>query len=137
MILRVQLLVIILAALTTLPELCKTQTTTKTTVKARSTRKIPKTDPEFVSVHNICEYLLVPCMNSQNTGRLCAKTVYHTYQEFVNYCNMEYANCMEHYEIYEIAFMGGCYVLPEIHQYMHYNYIDDFHLDQYYVVNDW
>ncbi|XP_022835268.1 uncharacterized protein LOC111362757 [Spodoptera litura] len=101
-----------------------------TTKKAEGAGKTkPRTTVAIFSLYEECDYLARPCLHSHKTGKLCAKSEYSVYQTFKNYCMLEFVNCREGYDIWFPAYMGACMELPEIDQYMHYPYYDDFFLD--------
>ncbi|XP_037296096.1 uncharacterized protein LOC115452494 [Manduca sexta] len=81
-----------------------------------------------------CDYLAYYCMKAYKTGELCGRTIYYRYWNFINYCMLDYVNCMERYEVWQVAHMGECFNVTAMDDYMHYEYMDDRFLDQYYVI---
>ncbi|CAH0401528.1 unnamed protein product [Chilo suppressalis] len=62
--------------------------------------------------------------------------MFNLYTTFANYCLMDFVNCMERYEVWQIVHMGECFELQILSEYLHYPYLDDYFLDQYYVIED-
>ncbi|XP_064074785.1 uncharacterized protein LOC135194099 [Vanessa tameamea] len=104
---------------------------------ASSTKKRPpRTTPLRVSFEESCDYLAHYCLKAYNTGILCGRTLYYTYHTFKNYCLLDYVNCMERYEVWQVVHMGECFNVTELSEYLVYPYDDDYFLDQYYVLED-
>ncbi|XP_050553862.1 uncharacterized protein LOC118270536 [Spodoptera frugiperda] len=89
-----------------------------------------RTTVAIFSLYEECDYLARPCLHSYKTGKICAKSIYTVYQTFRNYCMLDFVNCREGYDVWFPAYMGECFTLPKIDQYMHYPYDEDFFLDE-------
>ncbi|KAJ8715532.1 hypothetical protein PYW07_010014 [Mythimna separata] len=100
-------------------------------------RNKKRTTPKFYSRNHYCDYWARPvCMHSYVTGKLCARTIYYMYQTFKDYCLMEYVNCRENYEVWQVVHMGGCFSVPKVQEFVLYAYHDDGFLDNYYLLED-
>ncbi|KAJ8709631.1 hypothetical protein PYW08_009635 [Mythimna loreyi] len=95
-----------------------------------------RTTPLFFSRSHYCDYWARPCMHVYVTGQLCARTIYYTYQTFENYCMMEFVNCRENYEVWQVVHMGGCFNVTGVFDFIHVMYHDDGFLDNYYILED-
>ncbi|XP_053619585.1 uncharacterized protein LOC128680448 isoform X2 [Plodia interpunctella] len=96
----------------------------------RMIRSAP-TPPPTTEGSDHCEYYAVSCMRAYNTGVICGRTVYLTYYTFTNYCMLDYTNCMERHEVWQIAHYGPCFniSLITLEKHFHYEYTDDYWLD--------
>ncbi|XP_061723612.1 uncharacterized protein LOC133529818 [Cydia pomonella] len=85
---------------------------------------------------NDCDYIQYYCFKGYYTGRLCGKTVYNTYENFENFCEMEYVNCLENYDLWSIAHMGECFNVTSFQTFAYYAYAvwDDNQLEEMYVM---
>ncbi|XP_046973262.1 uncharacterized protein LOC124539926 [Vanessa cardui] len=114
----------------------RNDTSRKYTTRTTTRRRTPRTTPFRVSFEESCDYLAHYCLKAYNTGTLCARTLYYTYHTFKNYCLLDYVNCMERYEVWQVVHMGQCLNITELSEYLVYPYDDDYFLDQYYVMED-
>ncbi|XP_049880219.1 uncharacterized protein LOC126376708 [Pectinophora gossypiella] len=101
-----------------------------------STTRRRRTTPFRLSFNEDCDYLAYYCLRAYNTGKLCGRTLYYIYHDFHNYCMLDYVNCMERYEVWQVVHMGACFNIEPLQEYKHYPYENDYFLDQYYVVED-
>ncbi|KAJ0170983.1 hypothetical protein K1T71_013755 [Dendrolimus kikuchii] len=93
--------------------------------------------PTIVTFQEECDYLAYHCLEIYKTGLICAKTMYQRYRQFRNYCELDYINCRERYDVWTIAYMGPCLnKIEPATNYTHYEYLDDFFLDNYYVIQE-
>ncbi|XP_032523622.1 uncharacterized protein LOC116774942 isoform X1 [Danaus plexippus] len=83
-----------------------------------------------------CYYFAHYCLRAYITGPVCGRTLLYTYYTFKNYCLLDYANCMDRYEVWQIAYMGRCFNITELTEYLLYPYDNDHFLDEYYMVED-
>ncbi|XP_063629858.1 uncharacterized protein LOC134801257 [Cydia splendana] len=83
-----------------------------------------------------CDYTRHYCFKAFDTGRLCGKTIYNTYETFDNYCDIDFLNCMENYDLWSIAHMGQCYDVSAFDTFAYYAYAiwDDQQLEELYVM---
>ncbi|XP_069362840.1 uncharacterized protein [Maniola hyperantus] len=95
-----------------------------------------RTTPVRISFAENCDYLAHYCLKAYTTGKVCGRTLYYTYHTFKNYCLLDYVNCMERYEVWQVVHMGECFEVTEVDEYLRYPYDDDYFLDQYYVLED-
>ncbi|XP_047035836.1 uncharacterized protein LOC124641714 [Helicoverpa zea] len=98
--------------------------------KANTTTERRRTPPyREETLEEQCDYLAKYCQRSYLTGRICARTYFFNYQSFKNYCMMDYVNCMERYEVWQIVHMGQCYDLKDNANHEHFEYQGDTFLD--------
>ncbi|XP_063834376.1 uncharacterized protein LOC135083608 [Ostrinia nubilalis] len=109
---------------------------TRFTVKRTQRRRRIRTTPPHVSFDEKCDYLAYYCLRTYDTGVLCGRTLYYVELNFTNYCMLDYVNCMERYDVWQILHMGECFELKVLDEYLHYPYLDDYFLDHYYVIED-
>nr|XP_049707419.1 uncharacterized protein LOC110383271 [Helicoverpa armigera] len=98
--------------------------------------KLQRSSPTPASLHHYCDHILGNCLLIERTGKLCARTIYYEYRSYESYCHMDFINCREGDDIWQVVHMGACFELPKIKEYMHYVYHDDWFLDQYYILED-
>ncbi|XP_063629638.1 uncharacterized protein LOC134801043 [Cydia splendana] len=56
-----------------------------------------------------CDYIRFRCMKAHRTGAICARTIDYQYHSFVDYCALEFHNCVARFdEVWSIAYMGYC-----------------------------
>ncbi|KAJ8709632.1 hypothetical protein PYW08_009636 [Mythimna loreyi] len=101
---------------------------------ARQTRR--RSTPYRETYDDECAYILHYCHKTYQTGRLCGRTLFFHYYTFRSFCMLDYANCKEKYEVWQVAHMGQCYDLKTITEYIHVEYTNDSFLDTDYVVDD-
>ncbi|CAH2097240.1 unnamed protein product [Euphydryas editha] len=99
-------------------------------------KRLARTTPFRITFEESCDYLAHYCLKAYNTGKVCGRTLYYTYHTFKNYCLLDYVNCMERYEVWQIVHMGECFNVTELTEYLLYPYDDDYFLDQYYIMED-
>ncbi|XP_073963122.1 uncharacterized protein [Choristoneura fumiferana] len=88
-----------------------------------------------VSYSEDCEYNAFYCMRAYDTGIVCGRTIYFHYETFQNYCLLDYVNCMERYDMWQVVHMGKCFTVPNLKDYDRYSYRDDGFLDQWYIID--
>ncbi|XP_045532894.1 uncharacterized protein LOC123720364 isoform X2 [Pieris brassicae] len=106
------------------------------TLPPTTTKKLLRTTPYRVSFAEDCDYLVHYCLRAYSTGELCARTLFYTYYTFKNYCLMDFVNCMERYEVWQVVHMGPCFNITPLTEYLLYPYDDDYFLDLDYVIED-
>ncbi|KAI5638872.1 hypothetical protein NE865_08574 [Phthorimaea operculella] len=94
-----------------------------------------RTTPFRLSFRHDCDYLAYYCMKAYQTGKVCARAFYAALHSFPSYCLLDYVNCMEKFEIWQVIHMGECEQLKPLTEYKHIAYNDDYFLDQYYTGN--
>ncbi|KAI8423339.1 hypothetical protein MSG28_014353 [Choristoneura fumiferana] len=70
-----------------------------------------------VSYSEDCEYNAFYCMRAYDTGIVCGRTIYFHYETFQNYCLLDYVNCMERYDMWQVVHMGKCFTVPNLKDY--------------------
>ncbi|KAJ0170984.1 hypothetical protein K1T71_013756 [Dendrolimus kikuchii] len=98
----------------TLASIREHKTVTHYNIKTKK-RRITTTRKQF---EEQCDTLRYYCMRAYKTGWLCASTLYYIYRSFENQCELDYVNCMERYEVWQIAHMSKCFDIPKIEAYL-------------------
>ncbi|XP_026332789.1 uncharacterized protein LOC113239855 [Hyposmocoma kahamanoa] len=94
------------------------------TTTPRTTPAPPSTISRPQSYYH-CVHLKDKCMRAYTTGPLCARTMYFTYLTYPNYCLMDFVNCVEELEVWNMLHMGKCYEAMPLTIYSHYAYFGD------------
>ncbi|XP_032523418.2 uncharacterized protein LOC116774779 isoform X1 [Danaus plexippus] len=103
----------------------------KFTIPTTTPKKRLYTTEKRVSFAENCDYLAHFCLKAYDTGSLCGRTLYFSYYTFKNYCLLDYTNCMERYEVWQVAYMGNCSTVKLLTEYLVYPYDNDLFLDEY------
>ncbi|XP_041985358.1 uncharacterized protein LOC121737737 [Aricia agestis] len=111
-------------------EVTPVRLTTPSTVKTKTTLHFR------LSFNESCDYLAHYCLRAYNTGTLCARTAQYVYHTFKTYCMLDYVNCLERYEVWQIVHMGECFDFPLDTEYGLYHYENDEFLNETYVMED-
>ncbi|XP_022835269.1 uncharacterized protein LOC111362758 [Spodoptera litura] len=72
-----------------------------------------RTAPFRDTLPDQCDFIIKYCHKTYATSAICARTLYYEYQTFKNYCMLDFVNCREGHEIWQILHMGKCYTLEE------------------------
>ncbi|XP_075986634.1 uncharacterized protein LOC142983573 isoform X2 [Anticarsia gemmatalis] len=109
----------------------------KTTLPIWVTLKFTRTTPRRYNYSEHCVHKITFCLRAYETDQLCARTMYFFYKTFQSYCTMDFVNCMERYELWQVFHMGPCFELPDLTDYNEKAkedfYTNDVFLDQTYV----
>ncbi|XP_063834471.1 uncharacterized protein LOC135083691 [Ostrinia nubilalis] len=109
---------------------------TRFTTQRTTTRRRRRTAPKRWTFDENCDYTAYYCLRAFNTGSVCGKTIYYNHMTFKNYCMIEYVNCMERYDVWQVTHMGPCFPVKLFTDYLHYEYDNDDFLDRDYMVED-
>ncbi|KAF9796032.1 hypothetical protein SFRURICE_006811 [Spodoptera frugiperda] len=66
---------------------------------------------------------------------VCGRTLQYQYQSFKNYCMLDFVNCREGHEIWQILHMGKCYKLKDLTENEEFLYSGDSFLSKDYVID--
>uniref|UniRef100_A0A2H1WFH8 SFRICE_015094 n=1 Tax=Spodoptera frugiperda TaxID=7108 RepID=A0A2H1WFH8_SPOFR len=69
------------------------------------------------------------------TSAVCGRTLQYQYQSFKNYCMLDFVNCREGHEIWQILHMGKCYKLKDLTENEEFLYSGDSFLSKDYVID--
>ncbi|KAI5646544.1 hypothetical protein NE865_01477 [Phthorimaea operculella] len=97
--------------------------------RTQKTGTYRRTIPTYHSFENNCNYLVF--------GPVCAKGYFFSYRTFPNYCLVEFMNCIETWNAWDVVYIGNCkWISPtDVHEeFQHYPYENDYFLDQYYPI---
>ncbi|XP_026332756.1 uncharacterized protein LOC113239829 isoform X2 [Hyposmocoma kahamanoa] len=103
-----------------------------TTIWVRPTRSTTTIIIRPMTFTHTCDYIAYYCLKIWDTGRFCARSIHHQYANFTNYCELQYVNCVESYELWFAIHPGYCIFIPKAIEWKHYPYFDDYFLDQHY-----
>ncbi|XP_053619387.1 uncharacterized protein LOC128680340 [Plodia interpunctella] len=106
------------------------------TVPAQFRDKMRSSAPPPVTADHHCDFKWTYCMRVYNTGAVCGRTVYYTYNTFDSWCVLDYVNCREGTDIWIGIHTGPCLRIEPYSEYIHYPYEDDYHLDRDLVIDD-
>ncbi|XP_050553882.1 uncharacterized protein LOC118270500 isoform X1 [Spodoptera frugiperda] len=94
-----------------------------------------RTPPYRNTVPNQCDYIINHCHKTYDTSAVCGRTLQYQYQSFKNYCMLDFVNCREGHEIWQILHMGKCYKLKDLTENEEFLYSGDSFLSKDYVID--